>query len=218
MEKSELQNPILLGQSGPLEGKRWLVIGSLTIGRDPACEVIVPSRQVSRLHARLTVQGSGALLEDLDSRNGTFYLGKPVHAPVLLSDGDTFSVAYTQQFVFFLSDATLPLEGLGNRFLQGRLRLDEGTKDVWLSEQKLAPPLSPEQFRLLKELYDHQGQVVSREELFSAVWGQEAFGGVSEAAFDALVRRLRRRLAEVDPRHDYITTVRGYGLRLEDTR
>jgi DNA-binding response OmpR family regulator len=29
------------------------------------------------------------------------------------------------------------------------------------------------------------------------------------------VRRLRHRLAEIDPDHDYIVTVRGYGFRLE---
>jgi DNA-binding response OmpR family regulator len=39
---------------------------------------------------------------------------------------------------------------------------------------------------------------------------------VSEQALDALVRRLRDRLAEIDPIHNYIITVRGHGLRLEN--
>ena len=34
-------------------------------------------------------------------------------------------------------------------------------------------------------------------------------------AIDALVRRLRHRLAEVDPDQEYIVTVRGYGFRLD---
>jgi DNA-binding response OmpR family regulator len=33
---------------------------------------------------------------------------------------------------------------------------------------------------------------------------------------DALVRRLRDRLAELDPAHLYIETVRGHGLRLDN--
>ncbi len=57
--------------------------------------------------------------------------------------------------------------------------------------------------------------MVSREELIQAVWGEEAFG-VTEQAFDALVRRLRERLAEIDPHHHYILTVRGHGLRLDN--
>ncbi|MFZ4813533.1 MAG: winged helix-turn-helix domain-containing protein, partial [Phototrophicaceae bacterium] len=38
--------------------------------------------------------------------------------------------------------------------------------------------------------------------------------GVSEQAIDALVRRLRDRLAEVDPDTQYIVTMRGHGFRL----
>ena len=43
-------------------------------------------------------------------------------------------------------------------------------------------------------------------------WGM----GVSEQAIDALVRRLRDRLAEVDEGHQYIVTVRGHGFRLDN--
>jgi DNA-binding response OmpR family regulator len=39
---------------------------------------------------------------------------------------------------------------------------------------------------------------------------------VSEQAIDALVRRLRDRLAELDPDHRYVVTVRGHGFRLEN--
>ncbi len=39
--------------------------------------------------------------------------------------------------------------------------------------------------------------------------------GVSEQAIDALVRRLRDRIAELDPKHQYIITVRGHGFRLD---
>jgi DNA-binding response OmpR family regulator len=38
---------------------------------------------------------------------------------------------------------------------------------------------------------------------------------VSDQAFDALLRRLRDRIAAIDPVHQYITTVRGYGIRLD---
>jgi DNA-binding response OmpR family regulator len=74
------------------------------------------------------------------------------------------------------------------------------------------------QFRLLQALYDQQGQVVSRQQLIDAIWNEEDAEGVSEQALDALVRRLRDRLGELDPSHLYIVTARGYGLRLDNPK
>jgi DNA-binding response OmpR family regulator len=57
--------------------------------------------------------------------------------------------------------------------------------------------------------------VVSREELIQAVWEDDT-RWVTEQAFDALVRRLRERLNQLDPDYDYIVTVRGHGLRFQN--
>ncbi len=72
------------------------------------------------------------------------------------------------------------------------------------------------QFRLLEQLYENQGRVISRFELISAVWGENQALEVSVQALDALVRRLRNRLANIDTNHSYIVTVRGHGLRLDN--
>jgi DNA-binding response OmpR family regulator len=48
----------------------------------------------------------------------------------------------------------------------------------------------------------------------AAVWPDALEEGVSEQAIDALVRRLRDRLAELDKDHEYVATVRGHGFRL----
>ena len=65
-----------------------LADGENVLGRDPAAEVFLDDTAVSRRHARITVSGSQATLEDLDSKNGTFLGGKPVTAPTLLRDAD----------------------------------------------------------------------------------------------------------------------------------
>jgi DNA-binding response OmpR family regulator len=39
---------------------------------------------------------------------------------------------------------------------------------------------------------------------------------VTDDAIDALVRRLRQRLAEIDPEYNFVVTVRGYGFRLDN--
>ena len=58
--------------------------------------------------------------------------------------------------------------------------------------------------------------MVTRAELVEQVWSEEEAVGVSEQALDALIRRLRDRLAAVDSTHSYITTIRGHGLRLDN--
>lgn len=47
----------------------------VTVGRDPACEIVLPDEATSRLHARLAPASNGVEVTDLDSRNGTFIDG-----------------------------------------------------------------------------------------------------------------------------------------------
>jgi DNA-binding response OmpR family regulator len=97
-----------------------------------------------------------------------------------------------------------------------RLRLDDDARQVIVKDQVIDPPLSPAQYRLLALLIASQGSVVGREDIVRQVWPEALEEGVSEQAIDALVRRLRERLAEVDPGHQYIVTVRGHGFRFEN--
>jgi hypothetical protein len=189
------------------------------MGRDQDCDIIIPSRQVSRNHARISPTENGLLLEDLGSKNGTHWNGKMIEDPVLLQDGDIIQIALAQQFLFISSDATVPLDASQAEGLfppQGRLRLDSRSRRVWIGKTEVLPPLSVSQYNLLELLYERQGRVVDRKELIEVVWGEEDAVGVSEQALDALIRRLRDRLASIDPTHMYIVTVRGHGLRLDN--
>ena len=61
----------------------------MDIGRDAACGLIVEDGRVSKRHARLRWTGSGWLLEDLGSKNGTTLNGAPVSAAIPeLREGD----------------------------------------------------------------------------------------------------------------------------------
>ncbi len=214
MDADSEEYPMLIAQEGPLKGQRWPLSHTLVIGREPSCDVVIPDRQVSRFHARLTPTREGVILEDLGSKNGTHCNGNELSGPVVLQDGDIVQIALAQQFMFLVSDATLPLLDEGKR--AGRLRLDERSRRVWINQQLVTPPLSAQQFRLLQALYEADGEVISRADLIVAVWGEEQAVGVSDQALDALVRRLRDRLAAVDPTHQYIETLRGHGLRLDN--
>src|SRR5690554_4048305 len=117
--------PVLIAQSGPLNGERWTIRNPLVIGRGEDCEVIIPDRKISRHHARLVPSPQGITLEDLDSKNGTHYNGKPLKGSVLLHDGDLIQIALAQKFTFLSSDATVPLDfDIPPEVAEGKRRLN----------------------------------------------------------------------------------------------
>lgn len=210
--------PVIIGQAGPHDGQRWTIREEIVIGRDADCEIIVADRKVSRKHARFYSTPEGAFIEDLDSKNGTHLNSKLIDQPALLKDGDIVQVALAQQFVYLSSDATLPLELEQPEVHSGteRLRLDNRTRQVWIGGTEINPPLSLAQFTMLEILYQRGGRVVGREELIDGIWGEEEAYDVSHQALDALVRRLRDRLKAVDAENNFIVTIRGHGLRLDN--
>jgi DNA-binding winged helix-turn-helix (wHTH) protein len=71
-------------------GKRRFALseGQNIVGRDPDANIHIEHSSVSRRHARISVRGGTAVLEDLQSRNGTFVGGRRIESPVELHDGD----------------------------------------------------------------------------------------------------------------------------------
>jgi len=68
------------------------------------------------------------------------------------------------------------------------------------------------EFELLHTLARHAGQVLSREQLLTQVWGYDYYGDLR--AVDAAIKRLRARLRQAVPEAELITTVRGVGYKL----
>jgi len=62
--------------------------GENVLGRDPGSRGSIPDASISRRHARITVRGEAATIEDLDSKNGTWLGEMRVTEPTALSDGD----------------------------------------------------------------------------------------------------------------------------------
>lgn len=218
-EISSESHPLLIAQSGPLNGERWVIRTPLVIGRDEGADIVIPDRKISRQHARFSPTQDGILLEDLDSKNGTHHNGAVLKGSVILHDGDTVQIALAQKFTYLSSDATLPLDFEPPASVESakqRLHLDQRSRRVVVNGHELSPPLSVAQFNMLELLYARDGLVVTREELVKSIWGEEEAYGVSDQALDALVRRLRDRLAEADADHSYVVTVRGHGIRLEN--
>jgi len=202
--------------------QRWpLDKDALTIGRSPECDIILPDRVVSRCHAHIDRRDGEHFIVDDNSKNGTYVNGEPVTEPHQLIDGDEIQIALRFRLTFVDAGATAPLSieepaESPQPEVSSALRLDDTRRTVTVAGQALQPPLSPAQYRLLHALVQAQGAVVSRDEIVRIVWPDDYGEGVSEQAIDALVRRLRERLAEADPDHQYIVTVRGHGFRFEN--
>jgi DNA-binding response OmpR family regulator len=215
---AEIGMPTLIMQEGQEAGRSWPIEKDrVLIGRGEACDVVLRERQVSRRHAQIRRLDSAAsltyVLEDLRSRNGTYLNGREVTEPCILQDGDEIQIALCVRLSFVGAEATAPL--VFERRKRPDLYLDKERHVVLVAGRELSPLLSLAQYRLLELLYDRDGRVCSRDEIVEAVWPEAAEEGVSDQAMDALVRRLRERVGELDPDHQYIVTVRGHGFRLD---
>jgi len=209
------EKPVLVAREGQLVGQRWTIEGDeFLIGRGSDCQIVLPERQVSRHHVRITHESGRYTLHDLGSRNGTHLNGNQIEGSTILQDGDEISIALCVKLVFVGTDATIPLT-FEPPTQEGNLQIDEAARAVIINGKELDPPLSLAQFRLLELLYNAEGAVCSRDDIVEVVWPGTDGLGVSEQAIDALVRRLRDRLVELDD-FNYIVTVRGHGFRIDN--
>jgi two-component system, OmpR family, response regulator len=89
----------------------------------------------------------------------------------------------------------------------GRVELDAGTRRVRVDGEPAE--LTTTEFDLLAHLLSRPGQVFTREQLLSAVWGVADYSG--SRTVDVHVAQLRAKLGDPDP----IRTVRGVGYAFE---
>jgi len=87
----------------------------------------------------------------------------------------------------------------------GNIVLDLLKRQIWVGDRPVK--LSAREFTLAETFVRHPGQVMSREQLLSQVWGYDYDPGSN--VVDVCVGYLRKKLG-----HDYIETVRGMGYRL----
>ena len=110
------------------------------------------------------------------------------------------------------------------RALARRTRAPEPRARISVGDLEIAPQegtvmrngdmvnLTRTEFRLLCELAEEPGRVLSREELLSRVWGYDYFG--DSRLVDVHVRRLRKKVEEDPGQPTVVTTVRGMGYRI----
>lgn len=101
---------------------------------------------------------------------------------------------------------------------QGAGTLYAGELEIRLGEGLVlatgrALTLSVREFELLVALAQRAGAIVTREELYSAVWGGELRNG--DRSVDVYVSKLRGKLEEAMPDRRFIHTHPGFGYRFQ---
>ncbi len=80
---------------GPDAGRQLPLQGTVVIGRSADADVVLDDLQVSRQHARVTARNGSAVVEDLQSANGTFINHAELHEPARLDPGDELLIGVT---------------------------------------------------------------------------------------------------------------------------
>ena len=95
--------PRLLALSGSITGTvQPLIDGRLSIGRQESNQLCLVDPVVSRQHCTLKLTADGFEITDLDSHNGTFVNGIPVHCKII-AHGDTIRIG-SSELVFLLHE------------------------------------------------------------------------------------------------------------------
>ena len=79
--------------------------GENLFGREDDAVIWIDDAAVSRRHARIVIDESGAVLEDLGSKNGTSLRGRRLQSPAKLTDGDRIVIG-TASMTFRVLDKT----------------------------------------------------------------------------------------------------------------
>ncbi|MFW6289120.1 MAG: response regulator transcription factor [Spirochaetota bacterium] len=95
----------------------------------------------------------------------------------------------------------------------GRVRID--TRRAVVTRDDRPVPLTATEYRLLLALFEHAGQVLSRDQLADRLMGTDA-AAVDDNTVAVYVRRLREKLEDDPSNPRLIRTVRGLGYRLEE--
>lgn len=219
------ESPALIALDGEFKSKTWTIDRSeVVLGRDESANIVIPIRQISRQHIAFRCEENNTwVVEDLGSKNGTWVNGTRLEGVRKLGDGDEINIALKVTVRFLGSGITAPVTqnlpdvvpSVSNGDGAPSMIIDTEARRVFINGVEMDPPLSLPQYRLIELLYVNDGRVCSRDEVVEAVWPEAMGEGVSEQAIDALVRRLRDRLSELDD-EQFVVTVRGHGFRLHN--
>ena len=123
------------------------------------------------------------------------YITKPFSMPILIRK------------IAAVLRRSVKQENIPHTITYKNLTLDLDGYKVYTGERSI--DLTPREFEILRELLNHQGRILTRQNLLQTLWKYEFFG--EERIIDTHIKNLRKKLGAAD----YIETIRGVGYRID---
>lgn len=147
--------------------------------------------------------------EDLDkitglNLGGDDYMTKPFEVMELIARVNSHLRRYQQ---------ILSLKGQDNqknRLIVGDLQLDLHTKEVCVHQKNIH--LTAKEFQILKLLMSYPGRIYSAQEIYEAIWNEEA---INTETIMVHIRRLREKIEDNPKKPVYLKVVWGIGYKIE---
>jgi pSer/pThr/pTyr-binding forkhead associated (FHA) protein len=211
-----------------LTGKRFSLGESpVLIGRGTEFkpDISLQDTCVSRRHAEIRFDRDHFVVRDLKSTNGTTIDG------VLMEPGKFYplkndsviglcvtSGLETRISLRFKESSTVSTTRISPTVVNDVnpvdwIRIDKEKCEIWVDDYQIS--VSKKEYALMLYLYVKLGKVCQRDELIAGVWPEVAnAAGVSDAAIDQLIHRLRLKI-ESDPAHPkHLISRKGFGYKL----
>ena len=196
-----------------------LLIGRMTPENNP--NIVLHDEYISRRHAEIIYKDNTFYIRDLNSMNGTSLDGVCIEAEKFypLKQNSVIGLGITPDgariTLRFKESPTVSTTRIGveKNNPVSWLKVDENRGEVRVDGKRLI--LSRKEYDFIKYLYENHEKVCNRDEIINRVWPEVVDpGGVSDAAIDQLVHRLRMKI-EPDPKQPKRLLIRkGFGFRL----
>lgn len=151
----------------------------ISIGRDPSNEIVLDDTEVSRIHSRIKQRGRLFIIEDCDSRNGSYVNGDKI-VNSTLQNGDKILFGSTE-LTFMTAAPDIQVAGELTSFdmviseydgIKGPIQISKHDKDhsfspIRLNQVSVINQLADD-LRGVKSIYDHHGHIVIQSDLEEA--------------------------------------------------
>lgn len=155
----------LVMRTGPSVGKVYpLDKNEIFIGRDLANDISINDPEVSRRHARIFLQGSNFIFEDLGSTNGTMVNGQRLMGPYMLRAGELIVLG---EQVSLLFESAVPDSDATVAASPGKM------PETRVSEPSPSPRPEPQPEPSFQPAYT--GQVPAEQEYYEEDEGKKKF-------------------------------------------
>ncbi|WP_339733755.1 FHA domain-containing protein [uncultured Gimesia sp.] len=125
--------PKFIIKTGKYQGKKLkLPERDITVGRDLECDIRVSDSDVSRTHCQILIRDGKLLVDDLESRNGTFINDIAIQTKTPLHPGDQLRIG---PMVFELAGAKTTIKKPTNLKPDQAAPLSDDDISSWLSEE-----------------------------------------------------------------------------------